>query len=70
MGLIFIRGLKLPETVMGVTVPDQDGNFNVYINIGLSEEERQKTADHELRHIEKDHFYNCDPVIINELEAG
>lgn len=31
MGEIFIRGLELPLTVRGVTVLDEDGNYNVYI---------------------------------------
>ena len=70
MGLIIIRGIVFPEKVKGVTVTDPNGDFNVYINIKLSEDEQQKAAAHELRHIELDHLYDSDPVIINELEAG
>lgn len=70
MGLIFIRSIKLPDKVKGVTVTDPNGDFNVYINTKLSQSEQMKTADHEIRHIELNHFDNLDPVIINELEAG
>ena len=70
MGDIFIRGIELPLTVKGVTVLDSDGNFNVYINILLSYATQQKATQHEIRHIKKDHFYDFEPVIHNELEAN
>lgn len=70
MGDIFIRGLKLPLTVEGATVLDADGNYNVYINVLLSYDIQQKTARHELTHIKKEHFYDFEPVVHNELEAN
>lgn len=70
MGDIFIRGLKLPLTVKGATVLDENGDYNVYINILLSVEIQKKATKHELKHIKKEHFYNFDPVIHNELEAN
>lgn len=70
MGDIFIRGIELPLTVKGVTVLDSDGNFNVYINILLSYATQQKATQHEIRHIKKEHFYDFEPVIHNELEAN
>lgn len=69
MGDIFVRGLKLPYSVKGVTVLDNDGNFNVYINILLSYETQQRATAHEIRHIKKEHFYDYEPVVHNELEA-
>ena len=70
LGDIFIRGLELPLTVKGVTVLDCDGNFNVYINILLSYETQRNATKHEIKHIKKDHFYDFEPVIHNELEAN
>lgn len=70
LGDIFIRGIELPLTVKGVTVLDCDGNFNVYINILLSYETQRNATKHEIKHIKKDHFYDYEPVIHNELEAN
>lgn len=70
MGEIFIRGIKLPLTVKGVTVLDSDGNYNVYINIMLSSETQSKAVRHEIKHIKKEHFYDYEPVVHNELEAN
>lgn len=70
MGDIFIRGLELPVTVRGATVLDCDGNYNVYINILLSKETQEKATMHEIAHIKKEHFYDFNPVIHNELEAN
>ena len=70
METIFIRGVQLPPTVKGVTVTDADGNYNVYINLLLSDEAKHIAVHHELIHIKKHHFENFDPVIVNELEAN
>ena len=67
---IFIRPLALPHAVRAVTLPNEDGTFDIYINSNLPEELRQKALEHELKHIRKDHFYNEDPVWLNEEEAG
>ena len=70
MNVIVIRGIEMPIAVQGVTLPDANGDFNVYINTKCSDEQRRQVADHEIKHITLDHFYNDDPVIVNELEAG
>lgn len=70
MNTVYIRGVELPAKVRGVTVLDENDDFNVYINTVLSPEVQKKAAQHELRHIRKNHFYNSDPVIVNELEAS
>lgn len=70
MGDIFVRGIELPLSVKGVTVLDYDGNFNVYINILLSYAVQQKAIQHEIRHITKEHFYDFEPVVHNEIEAN
>lgn len=70
MNDIFIRGIKLPPRVRGVTVIDDNSDFNVYINTLLSYETQRKAKKHELMHILKDHFYDSEPVIYNEMEAN
>ena len=70
MGQIFIRGLALPGKVRGVTIFAPDDDFVVFINTDLCEETQSKAIEHELRHIKMNHFYNEEPVIINEIEAG
>lgn len=69
MGQIFIRGAELPGRVRGVTVKIGD-DFIIFINTCLCPETQKKATAHELAHVRRDHFYNEDPVIINELEAG
>lgn len=44
-------------------------DFFVFVNTVLSPECQQRAARHELQHIKKDHFYNSEPVVVNELEA-
>lgn len=67
---IFVRMIPLPDTVPAVTIPNDDGTFDVYINANLPEERQNRALEHELEHIRKDHFYNDDPVWLNEQEAG
>ena len=67
---IFVRMIPIPKAVRAVTLPNEDGTFDIYINSNLPDELQQKALEHELGHIRKDHFYNDDPVWINENEAG
>ncbi len=67
---IFIRPIDLPNAVRAVTIPNDDGTFDIYVNVNLPEELQRRAIDHELKHIRKDHFYNDDPVWLNEQEAG
>lgn len=54
----YIRTVKLPGSVRGVTIPNDDGTFNVFINSSLSPECSNDTLEHELNHIKKDHFHD------------
>lgn len=67
---IFVRMVALPETIPAVTIPNDDGTFDIYINAVLPELLQNRALEHELRHIHLDHFYNEDPVWLNEQEAG
>lgn len=67
---IFVRLIPLPDTVRAVTIPNDDGTFDIYVNKNLPEELQDRALTHELEHIRRDHFYNDDPVWLNEEEAG
>lgn len=68
MGEVIIRLANIP--VPGVTVLDENGDYNVYINDRLTYEERRKVADHEMNHIKNEHFYDTRSVDELEKEAG
>ncbi len=67
---IFLRLLPLPTAVRAVTLPNDDGTFDIYINANLPQELQDRALEHELNHIRKDHFYNEDPIWLNEKDAG
>ncbi len=66
----FVRYVALPHTVEGLTIPNNDGSFDIYINSELPDTVQKETLAHELRHIRKDHFYNdVTPLLHLEAEA-
>jgi len=67
--VLYLRSIELPSTVHAITVIDPDGSFNIYINASLERERKEKAWAHEYCHIKKNHFYDFEPVIVNEIEA-
>lgn len=63
------RFADLPMKVNAVTVVDENGDFNIYINANLSKERQNKSFIHECRHIRKNHFYQEMAVEECEMEA-
>ena len=59
----YVRLVSLPVKVEGVTLPNDDGSFDIYINDRLS------PLKHELRHIRHEHFYLDMPVENMERQA-
>ncbi len=55
---VFVRFIRLPSTVYGVTVRDENGDYNVYINENLSAPARDRALKHEMKHIERGDFYS------------
>ena len=49
----YVRLIPLPVKVEGVTLPNDDGSFDIYINSRLSPAMQQATLEHELRHIRR-----------------
>lgn len=65
---IIVRLISLPSTVRAFTLPDEQGDYNVYLNSTLSSEEQKKSLQHECRHIENGDFYKELPVKL--IESG
>ena len=66
----FVRVIELPPSVRGVTVPNDDGTFSVYINAICGDEVQRQTLEHELEHLARDHFYQTAPIAAQEAEAS
>lgn len=69
MDEIIFRTVMLPSSVRGITVVDENGDYNVYINSCNSPNIQEEAAAHELTHIFKNHFYRCSTVEEDEKEA-
>lgn len=63
---IILRKIKLPSTVRGFVILDNESDYNIYLNASNSVYVDQKALQHEIEHIENDDFYSLDDVI--ELE--
>ena len=68
MNDLFVREVDLPYKVGGATIPDENGDYNIYLNKRLSKEGRIKAYIHEIEHIKKGHF-NSDLKNVAEKEA-
>lgn len=66
----FVRLVAFPCKIDGVTIPNDDGSFDIYINSLLSEEKRNQKLQHELEHIRRDHFYSLQSICSVEAEAN
>ena len=65
----FVRVIPLPRNVRGVSVPNDDGSFSVYINALYGEAAQRRALEHELTHLARDHFYKPEPIAVQEAEA-
>lgn len=68
MDKILIRLIDLPGSVRAFTMPDQDGDFNVYVSTRLNFHEQKKAASHEIGHILRGDF-DMDNVNVIETVA-
>lgn len=69
MSDIIIRLTMLPAKVNGVTVVDDNGDYNIYINSNLSGEALRRACKHELSHVAKNHHYEDGIIAVFEKEA-
>lgn len=56
---VTVRVIELPAKVRGVTLPNADGTYSVYVNAALSPNVQQEALLHELYHIRNDHLYTA-----------
>ena len=56
MGEVYIRIIKLPAAVRGVTVADGNGDYNIYINSLLSSDQQRLVLKHEMTHVGRNDF--------------
>ena len=69
MDNIVCRKIDLPGKINAITVVDENGDYNVYVNSRLSVIEQKNAFSHEKRHITKCHFYCNKNIIACEREA-
>lgn len=60
---VFIRKIPLPLGVRAFTIPDAQGDYNIYINEKLSSEQQKKSLEHEQNHIINGDFYKDDTAV-------
>lgn len=59
----------LPYRVKGFVIPCEDG-YCIYINEDISHEEKIKTYEHEMEHIQRGHLDAECPVWLAEMEIA
>lgn len=67
---VIVRVITLPVNVRAFTLPDEQGDYNIYLNCSLSVEEQKKSLLHERRHIENGDFYKNEPVSLIERRVS
>lgn len=67
---VTIRYVEFPHTVEGVTIPNPDGTFDIYINDVFCDEKKAEILQHELEHLHLNHFYIELPIGTIEAEAN
>jgi hypothetical protein len=70
MGDVFVRLLEgMPPKVPGMTILDDNGDYNVYISTELSQQGQREVLEHEMAHIQLGHFFDDRPIAELEAEA-
>ena len=69
MGDILTRVIELPAGVSAMTVVDENGDYNIYINASLTREAADRALQHEMNHIRRGHFESEKSVAECEREA-
>jgi hypothetical protein len=62
MDNIYLRYISLPPTIKGLTVQDEAGDYNIYVNTRLTYEANRQTLQHEIKHIASNDFFKDLPV--------
>ena len=70
MDNINVTVMDMPLIIRGMTKLNEDNFYNIFINAKYSYEEQKKILKHELKHIEKDHFFSDKSIQECENEAN
>lgn len=62
MDAVIVRVIDLPFGVRGMTVKDEEGDYNIYLNGKYSPNIRAVAFRHEVDHIQSGDFYRDDKV--------
>lgn len=65
---VFVYFVKLPEGIDECVTPCADGNYTVYIDERLTDEERRQAYGHALKHIRYGHFDADCTLSVQEME--
>lgn len=68
-GDVFVYYAAFPYSVKGVTTPNRDGTYSIYINSALPASQQKAALRHELCHVRGEHFYDGGGVEENEQAA-
>ncbi len=69
MNDVIVRLIAMPRSIRAFTVPDAQGDYNIYLNEALSYEQLQKSFLHEQNHIARGDFYKDAPARMIENAA-
>lgn len=70
MNSIMVRLADLDPRVRGFVKPDNNGDYNIYINCNHCIEMQKETLRHEMEHIRLGHVYSDELVKQLEKEAN
>lgn len=66
---VITRVISLPARIKAMTVLDNNGDYNVYLNVGLSWEDQRAAYKHEMRHIKFGDFFSLNDIQFLEQRA-
>lgn len=70
MDAVIIRKVDfLPLSIKGMTIMDTNGDYNVYLNAKLSNDQQLRAFRHEVEHIRQGHFYSAAEIETLERKA-
>jgi hypothetical protein len=70
MNDIIFRVVQFPTAkTKGFVKLDDNGDYNVYVNVSLNREQQKDAGQHEYRHIRKNHLYRDISVADAEKEV-
>lgn len=59
---LIVRAIPLPIHVRAFTIPDGEGDYNIYLNSNLTDEQQKKSLRHEKLHIVNGDFGSSEPA--------